>query len=131
MNTGNTIKAIKQIIIPCFDTVKKLKPNASFECEFDNAPEHRSKKTQQFVHSKQCRPHVKLDGHPINERGGRLPNSPDLCSIEHVFSMWEEKVYIRNPKTIVELRNCCEEEWKKIPQSFIQSCYTHMTNVYP
>ena len=111
--------------------MKKLKPYISFECEFDNAPGHRSKKTQQNVHSKRCRPHVKLGGHPINAFGGRPPNSPDLCVIEYVFHQWGDKVYLRNPKTIVELKNCCLEEWKKIPQSFIQSCYTHMLTVYP
>ena len=131
MNTDNTIKAIKKIIIPCYDELQLMKPSIQFENECDNAPGHRSKKAQRFMHSKSCRPHVKLGGHPINAPGGRPPNSPDLCAIEYVFNEWGENVYKREPRTMVELKKICEEEWEAIPQSFIQSVYTHMTKVYP
>ena len=85
----------------------------------------------QFMHSKRCPPHVKLGGHPINSPRGRPPNSPDLCSIEYVFSEWGERFYQKKPQTMVELKKICENEWKKIPQSFIQNVYRHMTTVYP
>ena len=131
MNTENTIKAIKKMVIPFYHRLKALKPSLELEYKFDNAPGHRSKKTQSFVKSKQCVPFVKLGGWPINAPGGRAPNSPDLCCIEYVFNEWSEKVYSRQPCTVVELKNVAQEEWQKIPQSFIQSCYKHMLKVYP
>ena len=131
MNTENTIKAIKKIVIPCYNKAKAMDGSIQYELECDNAPGHRSKKSQQFMHSNSCPPHVELGGHPINTPGGRPPNSPDLCSIEYVFSEWGERVYQKKTRTMVELKKTCEEEWEKIPQSFIQNVYRHMATVYP
>ena len=129
MNTENTIKAIKKIVIPFYRQLKAIQPSLDLECEFDNAPGHRSKRTQSFVKSKRCVPFVKLGGWPINEPGGRAPNSPDLCSIEYVFNEWGDNVYAKKPRTMVELKKIAQEEWKKIPQAFIQNCYTYVNSL--
>ena len=131
MNTENTIKAIKKIVIPCHAHAKRINPDIEYELECDNAPGHRSKKSQSFMHSKRCPPHVKLGGHPINAKAGRPPNSPDLCAIEYVFNDWGDDVLNRQPRTMVELKKYCQEEWEKIPQWKIQNTYRHMTTVYP
>ena len=49
--------------------------------------------------------------------------SPDLNIIEHVWSFLKKKVSKMNPKTVDELWHTCEEEFRKIPQDFIETLY--------
>ena len=132
MNQGNTIKAIKSIVIPCVTEAKQLQKNIKFEIEGDNATAHTGKKMRKFINSRALSvPHVPFGGHPIHQKGGRAANSPDLCVIEYVFGQWSENVYKRNARTMVELKKICEEEWSKISQSTIQKIFKHMLKVYP
>ena len=132
MNQGNTIKAIKHIVIPCVEQAQQLQHNIEFEIEGDNATAHTGKKMRKFINSRALPiPHTPFGGHPIRERGGRAANSPDLCAIEYVFGRWSENVYKRKATTMVQLKKICEEEWEKISQSTIQKMFKHMLKVYP
>ena len=131
MNTKNTIQAFKDILIPFGNKMKEEHPTIKFEYEGDNAQCHTSKKTLKFIKNKLPLPHYPFGGHRVNAKGGRAPNSPDLCVIEYVFSFWEERVLKREPQTVVEMKNIAEEEWQKIPQQWIQNAFKHMCKVYP
>ena len=84
MNTNNTIKAIKNVVIPCYNEAKTINRHKKFKLSCDNARAHTSKKTQRFMNSRECPPYYPLGGHPINTKGGTPPNSPDLCPIEYI-----------------------------------------------
>ena len=51
-----------------------------------------------------------------NNRGGRAGNSPDICPIEHIFEIWQEKVAQRYPHTKSDMIKIATEEWEKISQ---------------
>ena len=130
MDTENTIKAVKKVVIPFAEHLSGAHPMIDFELEGDNAPGHCSKTAQRFLRNLEFN-HVPFGGHPINDFAGRPPNSPDLCVIEYCFAWWEERVMKRQPRTTTELINVCEEEWANLPQEWIQSTYRHMLKVYP
>ena len=67
----------------------------------------------------------------MNAESGRAPKSQDLCAIEYVFGRWAKKTYVRDPKTVAEVKRAAELEWRRIPQSHIHPVYHHMETVYP
>ena len=130
MDTDNTIKAVKKVVIPFAKYMDGAHPGVNYELEGDNAPGHCSKKAQQFLRNLKWK-HVGFGGHPINDFAGRPPNSPDLCVIEYCFAWWEERVLKRKPVTVSELIKVAGEEWANLPQEWIQKTYRHMLKVYP
>ena len=52
-----------------------------------------------------------------------LAQSPDLNIIEHVGIFFEQNVSKTNPSTVDEFWHTCEEEFRKIPQDFIETFY--------
>ena len=86
INSDNTLRAIKEVVIPCYHEAKSINAHGKLELECDNARPHTSKKTQYFMNSQGCPPHYPLGGHPINAKAGRPQNSPDSCPIEHIFN---------------------------------------------
>ena len=54
------------------------------------------------------------------------PNSPDLNCIEPVWSLVQDEVYRREPRTVAGLRRIIAEEWRKIPQDTIRSLVDSM-----
>ncbi|PKC10359.1 hypothetical protein RhiirA5_288905, partial [Rhizophagus irregularis] len=48
-----------------------------------------------------------------------LSNSPDLNSIENLWSIVKYNVEKRMPQNIDELKQFMAEEWNKIPDSFL------------
>ncbi len=97
--------------------------------ESDNARPHISKKYQQFI-SSQTLDHTPWGGNPINSKGGRPPNSADLCPIEYVFNDWKERVYKRSPNIVTELKKIAEQEWAKIKVAEVGKKYLHMVKVF-
>ena len=55
-----------------------------------------------------------IDDHP--------PNSPDLNPIENVWRILKARVKLHFPKTLMELREAIEEEWKLISLDEINEC---------
>ena len=49
--------------------------------------------------------------------------SPGHNIIEHVWSFLKQKVSKTNPNTVDKLWHTCEEEFRKIPQDFIETFY--------
>ena len=110
MNADNTIKAIKNVVVLCYNEAKSINARRKFELECDNARPQASKKTQSIMNGRECLPHHPLGGHPMNAKAGRLPNLPDSCLTEHIFNDWTVAVYKRKPQTVVELKKIAEDE---------------------
>lgn len=80
----------------------------------DGAPPHRPKFIRDFIsHNRML-----LIKWPAN--------SPDLNLIENLWSVLEQRVWERNPKTMVELKQYSEEEWKNIPVSVLKNLVNSM-----
>ena len=54
--------------------------------------------------------------------------SPDLSVIENVWDVLKEMVALRNPSTVDELWQYCQEEWAKITPQQIVKLYESMPN---
>ena len=52
--------------------------------------------------------------------------SPDLNSIENIWSILKRRVEQRNPTTVDELEQIAKEEWVQIPDQFIQNSILSM-----
>ena len=76
----------------------------------DNAPCHRSQIVIKFLKDNGLK-YYGFGGHPINQRGGFPPNSPDLNPIEHIWSVLQERVALTYPKFIHELKEAILEQW--------------------
>ena len=77
--------------------------------EGDNAKEHISNRCRQWIQSHNIN-HVQFGCHPINEKGGRPPISPELCPIELVFADVAKIVEKYHPKTVEQLMETTERE---------------------
>lgn len=80
----------------------------------DGAPPHRPKFIRDFISENK----MLLIKWP--------PNSPDLNLIENLWSVLEQRVWERNPKGMVELKQYSEEEWKSIPLSVLKNLVNSM-----
>jgi transposase len=60
---------------------------------------------------------------------GFPPSSPDLNPIESIFSIWDHNVCSRQPKTTKDLKQICEEEWKKINISHVRKAILKLRKV--
>ncbi len=128
MNADNTIKGMEQCVIP-FYREQLQKENIAFELEGDNARAHVSSKFQSFISDQQVH-HTAWGGSPINTKGGKAPNSPDLCPIEYLFNDWSNNVYKRSPNSVFELKKIAQEEWSKLRVDEVEKKYKHMQKVY-
>ena len=52
------------------------------------------------------------------------PNSPDINTIENVWSLLKKRVFQRHAKNIEELWAFCQEEFERIPLEYIQNLYS-------
>lgn len=55
-------------------------------------------------------------------------NSPDLNLIENCWAYLQEKVNAREPQNIAQLKEIINEEWERIPDSYINSLYNSWGN---
>ena len=90
MDTISTIELYKSILIPFYQKIKQTIKDEVI-CEGDNAACHISKGSRQFLKNNNIS-HELFAGSPLNENQGRPANSPDLCPIEYIFSIWQERV---------------------------------------
>jgi len=80
----------------------------------DNAPSHTARATRMFLAEEtiNC-----LDWPPY---------SPDLNPIENLWGILKQKVDARHPRTVDELRNVAEEEWRRISMDTVRACIESM-----
>ena len=128
MNTANTIPAFDQVVVPVMAAVSTARPHQTFEFEGDNARAHTSVRFRNHLAALPYRT-TPFGGHPVNAPGGRAPTSPDMCPMEPILGIWQEKVYRRNPRMVRQLMDIADEEWTRIPMAVIQRTIRHMLQV--
>ena len=78
----------------------------------NNAPAHTSLKTRNFFWE---------NGITILENWP--PQSPDINIIENMWSILKKNVHKRRPETVDELWTIAQEEFHKIPQTYVAKLY--------
>lgn len=128
MNATNTIQGFNQVVVPVMATVSAQHPTKTFEFEGDNATAHTSVAFRNYLGGLPYQ-YTPFGGHPVNAPGGRAPTSPDMCPIEYILGIWQQKVYSRNPATKRDLKRIANEEWSNIDQVTVQRTITKMLAV--
>src|SRR5690606_12660495 len=121
------IASYRTVLLPFYSKIKK-KYNKKVVCQGDNARCHQSKLCKEWIFKKKIN-HAQYGGHPTNYKGGVPANSPDLNPLEYVFSILQQRVSKRSPKTIHQMINIANDEWKKISQEIIQKGWKHQIKV--
>jgi hypothetical protein len=125
MNEETTIESYVKVLKPFYLSQQQI-IGENIICECDNASPHQGENAMKWIQDNQIK-HAKFGGGKkfCKNRGGRAGNSPDICPIEQVFAIWQEKVAQRCPHTKSDMIKIATEEWDKIPQEQIQNCFNH------
>ena len=88
--------------------------NKNWRLQQDNDPKHTPKVAQEFI----ARNRIKIVDWSTN--------SPDLNLVENVWKIVKDKVEIRMPKNIEELKQFLAEEWNAIPENVVNNLIQSM-----
>jgi transposase len=99
------------------DRVPDMFPDRTWMLQQDSDPKHTSKEAVRWLHE-----HVPA----FIPKEHWPPNSPDLNVIEHLWSVLQDRVYAREPRTITALERIIRDEWNAIETETLRNLVNSM-----